>query len=82
VWLGCREDGAGFRGLGAWSAFSIADQTSRRHELETLDKAQEVIGDHIDRYRQRPHSGLNYRTPAEVAQIWDRCLGDLHTQAA
>jgi putative transposase len=52
------------------------------HEFETLDEAREVIGTHIDGYHHRPHSGLNYRTPAEVAQTWDDALGDLQTQAA
>ena len=52
------------------------------HEFETLDQAREVIGAHIDNYHHRPHSGLGYRTPAEVAQTWDDALGDLQTQAA
>jgi putative transposase len=52
------------------------------HEFETLDEAREVIGAHIDGYHHRPHSGLNYRTPAEVAQTWDDALGDLQTPAA
>jgi putative transposase len=52
------------------------------HEFETLDEAREVIGTHIDAYHHRPHSGLNYRTPAEVAQTWDDALGDLQTPAA
>ena len=52
------------------------------HEFETLDEAREVIGTHIDSYHHRPHSGLNYRTPAEVAQTWDDALGDLQTPAA
>jgi len=38
------------------------------HEFEALDEAREVIGTHIEGYRQRPHSGLNYRTSPEVAQ--------------
>jgi len=52
------------------------------HEFETLDQAREVIATHIDNYHHRPHSGLNYRTPAEVAQTWDDALGDLQTRAA
>jgi putative transposase len=52
------------------------------HEFETLDQAREVIAAHIDNYHHRPHSGLNYKTPAEVAQTWDDALGDLQTQAA
>jgi putative transposase len=52
------------------------------HEFETLDQAREVIGAYITSYHHRPHSGLNYRTPAEVAQTWDDALGDLQTHAA
>jgi putative transposase len=52
------------------------------HEFETLDEAREVIAAHIDSYHHRPHSGLNYRTPSEVAQTWDDALGDLQTHAA
>ena len=52
------------------------------HEFETLDEAREVIATHIDGYHHRPHSGLNYRTPAEVAQTWDDALGDPQTPAA
>ena len=42
-----------------------------RHEFETLDQAREVIAAYIDHYHHRPHSRLNYRTPAEVRQTWD-----------
>ena len=52
------------------------------HEFETLDQAREVIAAHIHRYHHRPHSGLDYRTPTEVAQTWDDALGELQTQAA
>ena len=41
------------------------------HEFETLDQAREVITAYVDRYHDRPHSGLAYRTPAEVAQTWE-----------
>ena len=30
-----------------------------------------MIAAYIDRYHHRPHNGLNYRTPAEVAQTWN-----------
>jgi hypothetical protein len=30
-----------------------------------------VIAAHIDRYHDRPHQGLGYRTPNEVRQAWD-----------
>jgi putative transposase len=52
------------------------------HEFETLHQAREVIAAHIDRYHHRPHSSLNYRTPAEVAQTWDDALADPQTHAA
>jgi putative transposase len=52
------------------------------HEFETLDEAREVIAAHIDDYHHRPHSGLNYRTPAEVAHTWDDALGNQQTPAA
>ena len=41
------------------------------NEYETLDDARRGIGGYVDRYHQRPHSGLNYRTPAEVARTWE-----------
>ncbi len=41
-----------------------------------------MIAAYIARYHHRPHSGLNYRTPAEVAQTWDDALEDLQTHAA
>ena len=40
------------------------------NEYETLDDARRGIGGYIERYHHRPHSGLNYRTPAEVARTW------------
>ncbi len=42
-----------------------------RHEFETLDQAREVIGTHVDRYHDRLHSRLDYRTPREVAAAWN-----------
>jgi putative transposase len=42
-----------------------------RTEFETLDQARKEIHTYIDRYHHRPHSGLRYRTPAEVRQTWD-----------
>jgi putative transposase len=41
-----------------------------REEFETLQQARAVIGAFIDPYHHRPHSGLDYRTPREVAQTW------------
>ena len=38
-----------------------------REQFETLEQARHVIGAYIDAYHHRPHSGLAYRTPREVA---------------
>jgi putative transposase len=53
-----------------------------RHEFETLDQAREVIAAYIDHYHHRPHSRLDYRTPAEVRQTWDDAQQQLQKQAA
>jgi putative transposase len=42
-----------------------------REEFETLDHARQAIGDYVDRYHDRPHSRLDYRTPREVAATWN-----------
>jgi putative transposase len=42
-----------------------------RTEFETLDQARKEITAYIDAYHHRPHSGLRYRTPAEVRRTWD-----------
>ncbi len=42
-----------------------------RSEFETLDQARKEITTYIDSYHQRPHSGLGYRTPAEVRRTWE-----------
>jgi len=41
------------------------------NEYETLDDARQGIGGYVSRYHQRPHSGLNYRTPLEVRETWE-----------
>ncbi len=41
------------------------------NEYETLDQARRGIGGYVERYHDRPHSGLNYRTPREVARTWE-----------
>ncbi|MGK2938380.1 MAG: IS3 family transposase [Solirubrobacteraceae bacterium] len=41
-----------------------------REEFETIDEAREKIGAYIETYHHRPHSGLNYKTPAQVAGTW------------
>ena len=40
------------------------------NEYETPEQARLAIGRYIDRYHDRPHSGLGYRTPNEVAASW------------
>jgi len=51
------------------------------NEYETLDDAKRGIGDYVDRYHRRPHSGLNYWTPLEVRQTWED-LQELQKTAA
>jgi hypothetical protein len=41
------------------------------NEYETLDDARRGIGGYVDRYHQRPHSRLGYRTPYEVKETWE-----------
>jgi putative transposase len=41
------------------------------NEYETLDQARRGIAGYVDRYHHRPHSGLDYRTPHEVARTWE-----------
>jgi putative transposase len=42
-----------------------------RTEFETLKQARAELAGYIEHYHHRPHSGLNYRTPAEVAATWE-----------
>jgi putative transposase len=42
-----------------------------RSEFETLDQARKEITAYIHSYHHRPHSGLRYRTPAEVRRTWE-----------
>jgi len=42
-----------------------------RTEFETLDQARKEIATYIHSYHHRPHSGLRYRTPADVRRTWD-----------
>jgi putative transposase len=41
-----------------------------REQFESLDEAREKIARYIDRYHHRPHQGLAYRTPREMAATW------------
>lgn len=51
------------------------DKLKRRevwlNDYETLDDGRLRIGRYVDRYHDRPHSGLGYRTPNEVARTWE-----------
>ena len=47
-----------------------------REEFETIDQARHAICAYITSYHHRPHSGLGYRSPAQVASTWK----DHHTQ--
>jgi len=56
-----------------------------RSEFETIDEAREAIGGYVDAYHDRPHSGLDYRTPKEVRQTWEDARDEreaLRNQAA
>ena len=52
-----------------------------REEYETLEDARRGIGRYVNRYHDRPHSSLDYRTPREVRQTWDDAQ-ELQKQAA
>ncbi len=51
-----------------------------RAEWETIEQARTEIGAYIHDYHHRPHSGLGYHTPTEVATAW-RDGGVLQTEA-
>jgi putative transposase len=51
-----------------------------RTEWETIEHARREIAAYIHAYHHRPHSGLGYRTPTEVAHLWTDA--DLQTTAA
>jgi putative transposase len=40
-------------------------------DFETLEQLRDELRAYVDRYHDRPHSGLDYRTPKEVRQTWD-----------
>ena len=50
-----------------------------RAEWESIDQARAEIATYIDNYHHRPHSGLGYRTPNDVANTW-RGTPDLQTR--
>jgi putative transposase len=41
-----------------------------RSEWKSIDQARRDIADYINAYHHRPHPGLAYLTPVEVAQTW------------
>ena len=53
-----------------------------RTEFETLDEVRAALAAYIDSYHDRPHSGLDYRTPKEIRQTWDNAQQSLHKSAA
>lgn len=53
----------------SWFA-KLKEREVWRNEYETLDQARAAIGAYIDRYHDRPHQNLGYRTPNEVARSW------------
>ena len=42
-----------------------------RNEFETIDQARAAIGAYVDHYHDRPHLGIDHRTPKEVRQTWE-----------
>jgi putative transposase len=53
----------------SWSS-KLKQRCIWREEFETLDDARHAIGAYVERYHHRPHQGLAYRTPREVAATW------------
>jgi hypothetical protein len=49
--------------------------------MGSLDQARTEINTYIDAYQHRPHSGLAYLTPAEVATTWRPDPDMLQTRA-
>ena len=85
--LGVRHRRGGYRDpesqafIESWFS-KLKERCVWRHEFETLDQAREVIAAHIHAYHDRPHSGLNYRTPREVRTTWDDAGESLQKAAA
>jgi transposase InsO family protein len=53
-----------------------------RMEFETLDELRAALAAHIEHSHRRPHSGLDYRTPAKVRQTRDEGAQPLQIQPA
>ena len=85
--LGVRHRRGGYRDpesqafIESWFA-KLKERCVWRHEFETLDQAREVIAAYVDGYHDRPHQGLDYRTPREVRQTWDDAQAQLQKAAA
>ena len=45
-----------------------------RAEWETLDHTRRAINDYVTAYHHRPHSGIGYQTPTELAATWRESL--------
>ncbi len=41
-----------------------------RSEWESIEQAREEVQHDVESYQRRPHSGLSYRSPLEVARMW------------
>jgi putative transposase len=85
--LGVRHRRGGYRDpesqafIESWFRY-LKERCVWRHEFETFDQAREVINAYINHYHDRPHSRLDYRTPAEVRKTWDDAQDQLQKQAA
>jgi len=85
--LGVRHRRGGYRDpesqafIESWFRY-LKERCVWRHEFETLDQAREVIAAYITHYHDRPHSRLDYRTPAEVRKTWDDAQDQLQKLAA
>jgi putative transposase len=85
--LGVRHRRGGYRDpesqafIESWFRY-LKERCVWRHEFETLEQAREVIAAYIDHYHHRPHSRLDYHTPAEVRQTWDDAQEALQNIAA
>ena len=51
-------------------------------EFETLEQLRSELTAYVNRYHDRPHEGLDYRTPKEVRQSWDDAQEQLLKLAA
>ncbi|MFN8159593.1 MAG: IS3 family transposase [Solirubrobacterales bacterium] len=88
--LGVRHRRGGYRDpesqafIESWFG-KLKEREVWRNEYETLEEARAGIGAYVDRYHERPHSGLDYRTPKEVRQTWEDAQDEtdrLQNQAA